>query len=89
LCVEIVLDSKLIALYKFYFIGILAIDIVVMQVKYAEKHVQAYCIIKAEKELKKMIYGVKLTDMDDNELDSLIKEGVEILDTTDEEIDDQ
>ena len=41
------------------------------------------------KELKKMIYGVKLTDMDENELDSLIKEGVEILDTTDEEIDDQ
>jgi hypothetical protein len=36
-----------------------------------------------------MIYGVKLTDMDENELDSLIKEGVEILDTTDEEIDDQ
>ena len=29
------------------------------------------------KELKKMIYGVKLTDMDENELDSLIKEGVE------------
>ena len=45
-----------------------------------------------EQELKKMIHGMKLTDNYGwwwDELDSLIKEGVEILDTTDEEIDDQ